>query len=193
MQKTHRPPRPFLLVLPALVSGLIASATGTPRAEAAGQAPSEWTTSLMMQVKQIGSVQVSPDGKQVAFTVRQAVMDGDKSEYLTHIHLANADGSRSRQLTQGDKSCDDPQWSPDGQWIAFVSERVGQEEPLADPARRRRGRSSSPTCKTDVTSFKWSPDGKLARLHRARPADRRGREAADGRRTTPAWSMRTSR
>ena len=35
-----------------------------------------WTPALMMRVKQVGSVQVSPDGKQVAYTVRQAVMEG---------------------------------------------------------------------------------------------------------------------
>src|SRR5258708_31316598 len=70
-----------------------------------------WTPALMMKVKRIGSVQVSPDGKQVVFTVRQAVMEGDKSEYLTHLYLAGADGGKSSQLTPGDKSCDDPQWS----------------------------------------------------------------------------------
>src|SRR5262249_640250 len=71
------------------------------------------TPDQLMKVKQVGSVQVSPDGKRVAFTVRQAVMDNDKSEYRTHIHLVNSDGSEAMQLTQGDVSCDQPRWSPD--------------------------------------------------------------------------------
>src|ERR1700733_9778517 len=79
--------------------------------------PKEWTPLQMMQVKRISGVQVSPDGKRVVFAVRQALLENGKSEYLTHIHVANADGSGTVQLTQGEKSCDDPHWSPDGKWI----------------------------------------------------------------------------
>jgi dipeptidyl aminopeptidase/acylaminoacyl peptidase len=81
----------------------------------------------MMQIKRIGAVQVSPDGKRVAYTVREAVMGEDKSEHLTHIYLANADGSGARQLTRGDHSSDDPQWSVDSQAIVFISGRRGKK------------------------------------------------------------------
>ncbi len=122
--------------------------------------PKTWTPSLMMQVKRVGSVQVSPDGKRVAFAVRQAVMEGDVSEYRTHIHLANSDGSQSRQLTRGEKSCDDPQWSPDGKWIAFVSARVGKKNLWVIPADGGGGEAVPLTeLKSDVGSFQWSPLG----------------------------------
>src|SRR5471030_1156256 len=88
--------------------------------------PKEWTPLQMMQVKRISGVQVSPDGKRVVYAVRQALLEGGKSEYLTHVHVVNADGSGAIQLTRGDKSCDDPQWSPDGKWIAFISARSGK-------------------------------------------------------------------
>src|SRR5262245_14982413 len=103
----HSVPRTATLLL---FAGLVTSLTMI--ANAADPKPSAWTPELMMQVKRVGAVHVSPDGKQVAFTVREAVMEDDKSEYRTHIHLAGADGSDSVQLTQGEKSCDDPQWSP---------------------------------------------------------------------------------
>src|SRR5262249_48973846 len=118
-----------------------------------------WTPELMMRLKHAGSVQVSPDGKRVAFTVKDAVTDGDQSEYLTHIHLANTDGSEPLQLTQGTRSCDNPQWSPDGSVIAFTSTRAGKRDIWL--IRPRGGEAQQLTSvKTAVGSFKWAPDGK---------------------------------
>jgi dipeptidyl aminopeptidase/acylaminoacyl peptidase len=119
----------------------------------------EWTPEAMLKVKGVSSVHVSPDGRQVASTVREAVLEGEKSEYLNHIHVANADGSEPFQLTQGDKSCDNPQWSPDGKTIAFTSSRSGKGNVWL--IRARGGEAWRLTdAKTAVSSFKWAPDGK---------------------------------
>lgn len=93
---------------------------------AGGEKPaigSEWTAELTLRVKRVGAVQVSPDGQRVAYTVRESVMDEQRSHYLTHIHGSRVDGGDARQWTRGDHSCDDPQWSPDGRWLAFLSDR----------------------------------------------------------------------
>lgn len=119
-----------------------------------------WTPEQMMQVKQVSSVQVAPDGKRVVYTVRRAIMEGDRSEYLTHIHIANADGGEDKPLTQGDKSCDHPRWSSDGQTIAYLSASTGTKRNVwLIPTRGGEARRLTDS-KGGVTSLKWSPDGK---------------------------------
>jgi len=56
---------------------------------------------------------LSPDGRWLAF----ARSDGD----VTRIHVAAADGSEARRLTQTPSTL--PRWSPDGEWIAYSPDR----------------------------------------------------------------------
>ncbi len=121
--------------------------------------PTEWTAEMALQVKQVGSAEVSPDGSQVAFLVGEAIMEGEKSEWLSHIHIANSDGSGSFQLTRGEKSATSPAWSPDGKWIGFTSSRSGKQNIWR--VRLQGGEAQQITDeKGGIGSFKWSPDGK---------------------------------
>jgi Tol biopolymer transport system component len=92
--------------------------------------PTKWTPEAMIKYKRVLGTAISPDGKWVAYTVSEPLMDGEKSEYRTHIFLASADGKTDFQFTQGDKSCTNPKWSPDGKWLAFSSSRGGEKNNL---------------------------------------------------------------
>ena len=72
-----------------------------------------WSPAKSMEFRVIQQTAVSPDGRLVAFVVRVPVMEGEKSEYLSHIWLANSDGSSVRQFTRGEKSATSPRFSPE--------------------------------------------------------------------------------
>jgi dipeptidyl aminopeptidase/acylaminoacyl peptidase len=136
------------------VAGLATSSVGPASAQ------DKWTPDLAMRVKNVGGVALSPDAARVAFQVGAAIMAGEKSEWLTQIHLANADGSGAFQLTHGDKSATQPAWSPDGRWLAFLSSR--SETSNVWRIRVDGGEAEQLTEEEGgVTAFQWSPDGKM--------------------------------
>ena len=65
----------------------------------------------------------SPDGTQLALSVRTSPWTADPGDYQWDIAIINADGSGFAQLTDRPGWDNFPVWSPDGQWIAFSSDR----------------------------------------------------------------------
>lgn len=126
---------------------------------ASGALAQKWTPEVMLQVKPVSEVRVSPDGTHVVYTVSQAMMADDKSENVRQIWMARTDGSENAQVTFGDKSSSDPQWLPDSSGFVFTSSRSGK--PQLYLLRLRGGEAEPLTSgKLEATSFAISPDGK---------------------------------
>ena len=126
----------------------------------AAQTSAVWEPEMQIKVKGVASPRVSPDGKKIVYAVSDAVMTSDKSEFVTQLWMGDVESKKNMQLTFGDKSSTNPKWSPDGNWIAFTSNRKdnknnlyllsangGEAEPLTD-------------VKSGVSNFEWSPDGR---------------------------------
>jgi dipeptidyl aminopeptidase/acylaminoacyl peptidase len=114
------------------------------------------TVDQILSLKRVGSPEISPDGRFVAYTVRET--NWDDNAYETEIWLADASGGAPRQLTNARKSSRAPAWSPDGSKIAFISDRSDKSQiyvinPTAGEA------DAITSAEEGVNSFEWAPDG----------------------------------
>ena len=117
-----------------------------------------WSPEVSIQLKRISDLNFSKDGNHIAMVVREALIEGEKSEYLNQIWVYT-DGSESlTQFTYNDKSSSHPRFSPDGQYLAFISNRT--EKPQIWMIKSDGGEAWQFSYeKEGIGSFKWSTNG----------------------------------
>ena len=112
------------------------------------------------QLVRVGDPQVSPDGKQIVYTVSRVDTEDDKS--VSELWMVDWDGSNNIQLTYGTESASSPEWSPDGRYLAFTSSRPGKAKGSQVWVLDRRGGEARQVTdvKQDLSDYRWSPDAK---------------------------------
>ena len=119
--------------------------------------PKDWTPELSIKVKSISDLNFS-NNSQIAMVVREALIDGKKSEYLSQIWVSHSDNSEPTKFTHYEKSSTHPRFSPDGKFLAFLSSRSEKQQIWV--MRTNGGEAWQFTFeKQGAGSFKWSPDG----------------------------------
>lgn len=104
-----------------------------------------------------GAPTLSPDGRLVAFSVTRT--NWAKNGYDSEIWLSK-NGEKPFQLTNtADGSSFSPRWSPDGQWLAFLSKR-GEHTQIHVISPNGGEAREMTNADRDIEDFEWSPDGK---------------------------------
>ncbi len=148
-----------LLLISGLVFGLL-----TPSAVAQnGDEPI--TVTDLLRIRQLESPTVSPDGRWLAYIVRQIDTIETEPEvryaYRTHLYLLPTDGSAPpRAYTHGDRTARQPAWHPESDRLAFVRPVNGKPQLFLMPVFGGEA--------VQLTDFRygasrprWHPDGSL--------------------------------
>lgn len=107
----------------------------------------EFDSAVPIPVKGILAPALSPDGKQIAFTAVNQL-------WIMEI------GKSPRQITHDSFYKQGPQWSPDGKWLAYVSDKDGTENIYIRNVSTGDEKRVAPS-ETSAEIFpSWSPDGK---------------------------------
>jgi dipeptidyl aminopeptidase/acylaminoacyl peptidase len=144
--------------------GLLVIVCALPNASGQASAKRRLTLNDLNQLREVGGPQLSPDGDWVAYTV--SVPDVQKDRADKDIWMSSWDGTRSLRLTTSKSSEHTPRWSPDGHYLAFLSDREDSREVAQVWLLDRAGGEA--TRITDlpggVSEFAWSPDSRRLAL-----------------------------
>lgn len=125
--------------------------------------PKPPTIDQSLEMYNVGSPKISPDGTRVIY--EQTRTNWDANAFETDLWIADV-GKRERHLlTATGHSCNSAEWSPDGKWIAFASDRPG-ELPKSPEGKRQLwimpadGGEAQQLTKMEkgIGGFEWAPD-----------------------------------
>ena len=120
------------------------------------------THETFFEMETIRGPAIAPDGSQVVFSRGWVDQQTDRSR--SNLWIVDADGTRVRELTHGDWSDSAPVWSPDGERIAFLSDR-DETDQIHVMWLDTREVAQLTHLERAPSNLRWAPDGtQIARV-----------------------------
>ena len=139
-----------------ILAALVFSPSASP--QVSSTSPRAITVGDYFQILGVHDPQLSPDGQWVAYAVDKSTLKTDKNE--TRIWMIPSAGGDPLPMTAEGVSSSHPRWSPDGKYLAFLSER-GDGQTQVWLLNRLGGEAQQLTDTVqDVEDFSWSPDSR---------------------------------
>ncbi|HEY5824164.1 MAG TPA: S9 family peptidase [Cyclobacteriaceae bacterium] len=131
----------------------------------------------VISLRNAGSVVLSPDGKNVAYTVQTT--DWTENRFDSEVWLKK-EGQKPFQLTNTSKnSSSNPLFSPDGQWLAFLADRGNKNQIHIINVAGGEARVVT-KIEEGISNFEWHPSGSKFIFIKPEKEDKKEREKRYG-------------
>src|SRR5450631_1346087 len=152
----HEPANTLIKIGATLLLCLCAAQTMAGQATAVHRT---LTPDDLYRVQDVSDPNVSPDGQWVAYVV--TTNDREADEARSAIWMVSWDGSQRLALTAAADGTGKPQWSPDGRYLAFLSNPIGSDKTQIMVLDRRGGDARQLTSVSgNIGEYAWAPDSK---------------------------------
>jgi len=122
----------------------------------------------LLALRDLSQIDVSPEGDYVAYTVTHNDLEDDTQRSV--VWMVPASGGEPLRMTAEDSDASRPGFSPDGRYLAVVSDRKDDKGQVWLLDRRGGDAQQLTKFPQGVDAFEWSPDGKRMLLLVADPS-----------------------